>query len=97
MLDGWYVRNNAFTKGFMDYVVEVKEVPSRWDFSGAFPKKVDGGIGVTIWKGEGYEDTKHTETFDNFEEAFKFVEEFSKQKFFDQVVEEYFKCESKSS
>ena len=35
--------------------------------------------------------TKHYEYFPNFEQAFKFVEEFTKQKFFDQVVEDYFK------
>lgn len=108
MLDGWYVRDNAFTKGFMDYVVEVKRVNTNV-YKGTFipygEKSINikvsdlpkPKVAVTIWKGNGYEDTKHTETFDNFEDAFKFVEEFSKQKFFDQVVEEYFKCESKSS
>ena len=67
----------------MDYVVEVKQT-----FWFALHRIK---VNVTIWKGNGYEDTKHTETFDNFEDAFKFVDEFSKQKFFDQVVEEYFK------
>lgn len=89
-ISNWYVKGDIFLKSFIDYVVEVKEVSSRWDFSGALPKKIDGGIGVTIWKGEGHEDTKHTIIYYNFEQAFKFVEEFSKQKFFDQAVEEYF-------
>lgn len=66
----------------MDYVVEVKEVP---------PNHIWKDVKVTIWKGNGLEDTKHSEYFLYFEQAFKFVEEFSKQKFFDQVVEEYFK------
>lgn len=81
-MNGWYVRDNTFTKGFMDYVVEVKEVQ---------PKHIEEELRVTIWKGNGYEDTKHSEYFPNFEEAFKFVDEFTKQKFFDQAVEEYFK------
>lgn len=99
MLDGWYVRDNAFTKGFMNYVVEVKaqEIILFADIHTGTQTNEIKAVDVTIWKGNGYEDTKHTETFDNFEEAFKFVEEFSKQKFFDQVVEEHFKCESKSS
>lgn len=99
MLNGWYVRDNAFTKGFMNYVVEVKakEIILFADIHTGTQTNEIKAVDVTIWKGNGYEDTKHTETFDNFEDAFKFVEEFSKQKFFDQVVEEYFKCESKSS
>ena len=72
----------------MDYVVEVKE---------AQPKHIDEGIRVTIWKGSGYEDTKHSVYFPDFEQDFKFVNEFINQKFFDHVVEEYFtkelKCE----
>lgn len=81
-MNGWYARDNTFTKCFMDYVVEVKEVQS---------KHIWKDVRVTIWKGNGLEDTKHSEYFPYFEQAFKFVEEFSKQKFFDQVVEEYFK------
>ena len=81
-INGWYVRENTFTKGFMDYVVEVKEVQ---------PKHPGEEVRVTIWKGNGFEDTKHSEYFPYFEQAFKFVDEFTKQKFFDQVVEEYFK------
>lgn len=63
----------------MDYVVEVKE---------AQPKHIDEVIRVTIWKGSGYEDTKHSVYFPDFEQDFKFVNEFINQKFFDQVVEE---------
>lgn len=81
-INGWHVRENTFIKGFMDYVVEVKEVQ---------PKHIGEDIRVTIWKGNGYEDTKHSVRFLDFEQAFNFVEEFTKQKFFDQVVEEYFK------
>ena len=81
-MNGWHVRGNIFIKGFMDYVVEVKE---------AQPKHIGEDVRVTIWKGDGYENTKHYEYFPNFEQAFKFVDEFSKQKFFDQAVEEYFK------
>ena len=83
-LNDWYVKDNIFTKGFMDYVVEVKPIKKIRDFG------ISEIIEVTIWKGNGYEDTKHTVTYDNFEDAFNFVDEFSKQKFFDQVVEEYF-------
>lgn len=81
-VNGWHVRGNIFIKGFMDYVVEVKEVQ---------PKHIGEDVRVTIWKGNGYENTKYYEYFPNFEQAFNFVDEFSKQKFFDQVVEEYFK------
>lgn len=81
-VNGWHVRGNIFIKGFMDYVVEVKEVQS---------KHIGEDVRVTIWKGSGPEDTKHSEYFPNFEQAFNFVDKFSKQKFFDQVVEEYFK------
>ena len=66
----------------MDYVVEVKE---------AQPTHIGEDIKVTIWKGNGYEDTKHSVGFLDFEQAFNFVDEFSKQKFFDQFVKEYFK------
>lgn len=101
-INGWYVRENTFTKGFLDYVVEVKRVntnTSKGIFIPYGEKSININlsdmpkpkVAVTIWKGEGYEDTKHTITYDNFEEAFKFVDEFSKQKFFDQAVEEYFK------
>lgn len=98
-INGWYVRDNAFIKGFINYVVEVKaqEIILFADIHTGTQTNEIKAVDVTIWKGEGYEDTKHTETFGNFEDAFKFVEEFSKQKFFDQAVEEYFKCESKSS
>lgn len=81
-INGWYVRDNNFTKGFMDYVVEIKEVQ---------PKHIGEDIKVTVWKGSGYEVIKHSEYFPYFEQAFNFVEEFFKQKFFDQVVEEHFK------
>lgn len=81
-MNGWYIRDNTFTKCFTDYVVEVEEVP---------PNHIWKDVRVTIWKGNGLEDTKHFEYFPYFERAFKFVEEFSKQKFFDQVVEKYFK------
>ncbi len=81
-INGWYVRENAFTKGFMDYVVEVKQT-----FWFALHKV---NVVVTIWKGSGQEDTKHTVYYDNFEDAFAFVNEFANQKFFDQAVEEYF-------
>ena len=81
-IDGWWIRDNTFTKGFMDYVVEVKEVQST---------RIGEDIRVTIWKGEGYEDTKHSEYFPYFEQAFKFVDEFTKHRFFDEAVEEYFK------
>lgn len=80
-INGWHVRSNTSTKGFMDYVVEVKEVPTH----------IGEDIKVTIWKGNGYEDTKHSVRFLDFEQALNFVDEFSKQKFFDQVVKEYFK------
>lgn len=69
----------------MDYVVEVKPIKKIRDFG------ISEIIEVTIWKGNGYEDTKHTVNYDYFEDAFKFVNEFTKQKFFDQAVEEYFK------
>lgn len=101
-INGWYVRENTFTKGFMDYVVSVERVntnASKCKFIPYGEKSVNINlsdlpkpkVAVTIWKGNGYEDTKHTEYFDDFEKAFKFVDEFSKQKFFDQVVEEHFK------
>lgn len=80
-INGWYVRENIFTKSFMDYVVEVKLTIFHISFY----------IAVTIWKGNGHEDTKRTVTYDNFEDAFKFVDEFTEQKFFDQTVEKYFK------
>lgn len=51
----------------MDYVVEVKETQ---------PKHIDEGIRVTIWKGSGYEDTKHSVYFPDFEQDFKFANEF---------------------
>ena len=57
----------------MDYVVEVKE---------AQPTHIGEDIKVTIWKGNGYEDTKHSVRFLDFEQVFNFVDEFSKQKFF---------------
>lgn len=41
-IDGWHVRGNVFIKGFMDYVVEVKEVQ---------PKHAGEDVRVTIWKG----------------------------------------------
>ncbi len=71
----------------MDYVVEVKQHIALTELGYIVSKKAD----VTIWKGEGYENTKHTITYDSFEDAFKFVDEFSKQKSFDQIVGEYLK------
>ena len=83
-IDGWWIRDNTFTKCFMDYVVRVEESTLPIEDIGI------GKVDVTVWKGNGYENTEHTKTFDNFEEAFKFVEEFSKQKLFDKAVEDYF-------
>ena len=53
-MNGWYVRDNTFTKCFTDYVVEVKEVQ---------PNHIWKNLRVTIWKGNGLEDTKHSEYF----------------------------------
>lgn len=81
MVDGWYVRDNVFTKSFMNYVVRV--------FDTQVPNST-APINVQVWRGEGYEDTMKTLAFRTFEEAFKFVDEFSKQKFFEKAVEEHF-------
>lgn len=82
VLNKWFVSENVFTKGFMDYVVKVEKSPS---FGGG-----KATVDVTVWKGSGYENTKHTEHFENFEKAFAFVEEFSNQKFFEDVIEQHF-------
>lgn len=99
-VNGWWVNdNNEFHKGFIDYVVSVKQVnvnASRRIFT---PKSIntilsdlpEPKVAVTIWKGSGHEETKHTVYYDNYEDAFNFVDEFAKQKKFDQVVGEYFK------
>lgn len=99
-INGWFVRKNTFTKGFMDYVVEVKRVNTNV-YKGTFIPYGERSINIkvsdlpkpkiaaTVWRGEGYEDTKHTKFFDNYEEAFKFVEDI-KRTFFEDVVKEFF-------
>ena len=71
-----------------EYEDDVHE--QQFYFSSKLNDDIIGCI-VTPHKGNGYENTKHYEYFPNFEQAFNFVDEFSKQKFFDQVVEKYFK------
>lgn len=84
-INGWFVRENTFIKGFMDYVVEVKQ-HIMWSELGYITSQK---VLVTVWRGEGYEDTKHIKEFDNFEQAFKFVEDI-KRTFFEDVVKLFF-------
>jgi len=84
-INGWFVRENTFTKGFMDYVVKVEQHIMLSELGYIASQKVL----VTVWRGEGYEDTKHIKEFDNFEQVFKFVEDI-KRTFFEDVVKEYF-------
>lgn len=87
-INGWFVRENTFIKGFTDYVVEVKEY-NEPILEGMFISHYKRTIRVAVWRGEGYEDTKHIKEFDNFEQAFKFVEDI-KRTFFEDVVKEFF-------
>lgn len=84
MLNGWYVRDNTFTKGFMNYVVRV--------FDTQVPNST-APINVQFWRGEGYEDTMKTFAFRTFEEAFDFVEKTAGEfVFFDDLLKRGFKC-----
>lgn len=75
-IDGWFVSCDQFSKGFMDYVVEIDRVVFSINHE---TFEVENKIAVTIWKGSGYEDTKHIAFFKDYEEAFAFVEEFQDQ------------------
>ena len=75
-IDDWSVDHNTFTKSFDKYQVEIKEIQ---------PKHINESIRVTIWL-HSNENNKTTLYYDNFEEAFDFVDDFVNQKSFDKMI-----------
>ena len=76
-INGWNIKNNTFTKSFDKYQVEIKEVQ---------PKHINESIRVTI-RFYSNENNKTALYYDNFEEAFDFVDDFVNQKPFDRILE----------
>lgn len=77
VINDWNIIDNTFTKSFDKYQVEIKEIQ---------PKHINESIRVTIWF-HNNENNKTTLYYDNFEEAFDFVDDFVNQKSFDRMLE----------
>ena len=68
-IDDWSVDHDTFTKSFDKYQIEIKEIQL---------KHINEPIKVTIWLNSN-ENNKTTLYYDNFEEAFGFVDDFINQ------------------
>lgn len=77
-INSWKIKDNTFTKSFDKYQIEIKEIQ---------PKHINESIRVTIWF-HSSENNKTVLYYDNFEEAFDFVDDFVNQKSFDRMLEE---------